>query len=78
MEKQTGSSCFFGIFFVVLAFFAIYIFKTIADSFLELLKAAGLCLGAAIVLFALFFIISLVSSRLVRKGRNYSLRWLPG
>ena len=77
MEKKTDSSCFFGIFFVVLAIFAIYIFKAIADSFLELLKAAGLCLGAAVVLFALFVIISLVSSRLVRKGRNYSLRCYP-
>ncbi len=84
MEKKSDSSCFFGIFFVILAIFAIYIFKAIADSFLELLKAAGLCLGAAVVLFALFVIISLlssrqslVSSRLVWKGRNYSLRVYP-
>jgi hypothetical protein len=65
------------IFFVGLALLAIYIIKTISDSFLELLKAAGLCLGVAGILFALFIIISLYSVRLVRKSRDFSLRCYP-
>jgi hypothetical protein len=77
MEKKTDFSCCSVIFFVSFALLAIYIFKTISDSFLELLKAAGLCLGVAGILFALFIIISLYSVRLIRKSRDFSLRCYP-
>ena len=77
MEKKTDFSCCSVIFFVGLALLAIYIIKTISDSFLELLKAAGLCLGVAGILFALFIIISLYNVRLVRKSRDFSLRCYP-
>lgn len=75
-EKNGGNPCgvLFGIAFVALL---VYIAFHFGQSLLEFLVVTGICLGATVLATALFVVISLVSNRLIRNSRYYSLRCYP-
>jgi hypothetical protein len=75
-KKDDGNPCgiLFGIAFAALL---VYIAFNIGQSILDFLKVAGMCLGAAVLALGLFIVISLISNRLIRKSRYFSLRCYP-
>jgi len=89
MKKESDSSCSTVLIYTGLVLLAIATWKTvqffqkpdasriIGNTLLDLLKSAGICLGAAVLLFGGFVLVGIFSNRLVRLSRDYSLRCYP-